>query len=235
MHKEMQNFLFSSEGISSTVIDHVKSLITRRFEVTEVPDAFLYMPERLGGLNLQNPFVTLFHDRENLCKDPESLIQRFYEEEKHAYDQARKDFEALSKHDLNKRYQKFFPKESEYDGADERTLSWADAQEFPTFEEYTRWRESASPHLYKTYCELMERPRQRGINLSPVVERELGAAGMKSWGFDGLSADAKWTIQFHIDELLEQFDGLCLLDKSLLPLCVLQDMQSKKVTWQMVL
>ena len=241
-HKEMQNFLFnfSREGSGTTVTHHLKDLIGRHFDITDVPDSFLYLPDSLGGLNLKNPFVPLLIVRNNICKEPDELMKKFHQDDKGYYEQEKKSFQAMSKHERSKRYHKYFKDDRSYEGSSEKLLSWTDAEEFPSFEEYSKWRETSSYRLQSTYKQLMSQPLKRTINVSEAIRREKQLLGFAfdmeaSDGRNSLSAEEHWTIQYHEHELMEKFGGLSMVDRSLLPLGVLQAMQNRKVTWQMVL
>ena len=240
----MQNFLFGTNGENNdaTVADHLKGLISRHFGVTDVPDAFLWVPESLGGLSVQNPFVPLILVRENLVKDAEEVMRKFHEDERHEYENAKKDFDSSDKHVRREQYNRVFPKKNHIWGEEpsEPILSWNDAQTYPSFEEYSAWREGSSELLQQAYAQLMEQPYKRDIRFSPEVRRDIDRLAFLpdmngDMNIGSMSSEAKWTIQYHADELFEKFGGLSLVDRSLLPLGVLQAMWSRKVTWQMVL
>lgn len=95
-HRRMQQVLFADESMaSSSVTQYLKNLITKRFGVSDVPDAFLYFPEELGGLGLRNPFISFLAIREQLWKSPEEMMAEFFEVEKQDYKRCKKEFDAL--------------------------------------------------------------------------------------------------------------------------------------------
>lgn len=252
----MQAFLFNGEnGNGSTVTEHLKSMISSRFDISDIPDAFLYVDEVLGGLNLRNPFVPLFLVRNYLLADPAARMATFHDVEHEDYLREKKQFESMTAHERWRRYREVFPKDDEEadnlppgykrdDPQMTRRLKWEDAQEFWSFNQYTEWRESSSRLLYETYQELMALPTKEDIALSdPVVQgwKQLESTNPASVPFSTeaepaeVDSVAMWTIQYHADELFEKCGGLDVLDTSLLPLGVLKALKSRKVTWQMVL
>ena len=57
-YRGMQRQLFANkDGTSKSVTEHVKHLIEREFSVSDIPDSFLFLPGKLGGMNMKIPFV----------------------------------------------------------------------------------------------------------------------------------------------------------------------------------
>lgn len=235
-HTDIQNLLFKDKETGTTVSKHVKSMLSRNFDVDEVSDAFLFMPESLGGLGLKNPFVPLLLLRHHTCDDPEQHMRKYEPEEREAYDQAKKDFESLSEKERRKRYKAAFSDED--DEIYKPALAWEKAQTFLTFEEYSKYRECHSWRLHQIYTYLLKQPATRGMTETASLRH--ARRDMKSPP-DGLgSAQSKdeemlWTVQYFEDELIEKFGGLEVVDRALLPMGVLKALRSRKVTWQMVL
>ena len=95
-HRRMQQVLFadgSAAGSSGTA--YLQHLITKRIGGGDVPYAFLYFPEELGGLGLRNPFISFLVIREQLRKSPEERMAEFFAEEKADYNRFKKEFDAL--------------------------------------------------------------------------------------------------------------------------------------------
>lgn len=62
-HKQMQQQLFPG----STATNHIRDMLTSHFEgIESPPDAFICMPENLGGLGLRNPVVPLLLLRQGM-------------------------------------------------------------------------------------------------------------------------------------------------------------------------
>lgn len=239
----MQHYLFDSEATGKTVIAHVKHLISRRFpEQADIPDLFISMPESVGGLGLKNPFIPLYLLRdpgsfEPLCEDPDVIMRDFHESERKQYFMYKKNFEALTEKERRKRYKAAF-REDEDDGVPP-PIAWEQAQEFMSFEDFTATRECTSSSLSQVYRGFLQQPLDGGITVSSRIRRSLKRLDSVPEGLDvgaGTEvAELIWTVQFFEDELFDQFGGLELVDKTLLPLGVLKAMKAKKVTWQMVL
>lgn len=252
----MQAFLFEKgDDGGKTVSEHLKSLISRRFDVSDVPDAFLFVHESLGGLGLRNPFVPLLLVRDDLLKDPEERMAKFHKAEREEYESAKREFQGLTSHERWRRYRKVFPKDDEE--ADNlppghqvsasqrpRRLKWEDAQTFWSFKQFTRYRESSSSLLLNAYQGLMLLPGKSDIVLSDAVIRawkQLETHRYDSVPFSSeadpeqMDSEAAWTVQYHAEELFDKCGGLSLLDTTLLPLGVLKALKGRKVTWQMVL
>lgn len=103
-HRRMQQVLFAdASAAGSSVTEYLKNVITKRFGVCDVPDAFLYFPEELGGLGLRNPFIPFLVVREELSKTPEEMMAEFLAAEKQDYRTFKKEFDALGAHGRKRR------------------------------------------------------------------------------------------------------------------------------------
>lgn len=108
-HRRMQQKLFGhTSAAGNSVTEHLKNLISEHFGVADVPDAFLYFPEELGGLGLRNPFVSLLVIRENLERDPPKKLLEFFDMEKKAYGSQKQQFEALNEIERRHRMKKIW-------------------------------------------------------------------------------------------------------------------------------
>jgi hypothetical protein len=147
-HKRMQELLFDGkDGNGKTVTEHLKGLIAKTFSVTDVPDAFIFIPEQFGGLGVRNPFALLFMVRGDLKKDPKESMRIFLAEEKQKYKEAQKDFEDLGDQGKRRRFREVYPKDIEVASI----FPDDNLNAFMTFEEFTRWREAANPLLLQAY------------------------------------------------------------------------------------
>ncbi|KAE8368108.1 hypothetical protein BDV27DRAFT_122808, partial [Aspergillus caelatus] len=54
-YEKMQNTLFNADGgeVGNTVTDHLRRKIQSQFGVSDIPDAFFFLPAELGGLGLR--------------------------------------------------------------------------------------------------------------------------------------------------------------------------------------
>ena len=257
-HRDMQKFLFNSKEAGTTVTEYIKHMLSTRFDMNDIPDSFLFMPESLGGLGLKNPFISLLLLHSYICKDPEKHMEKFDDGEKEDYDTAKKEFEALSEKERRKRYKAAFPTE-EYENK-KPPLSWKDGQTFMGFEEFVKYREVTSRRLFDVYTYFLKQPDEDSVSGTNRVKNGLKALSYEPEGLewrDAANVDTEllWTIHFFEDELFEKFGGLEVVDKGLLPMVrssilslvicvvwankvtqgVLKALRSRKVTWQMVL
>lgn len=89
-HKRIQKHLFGEDSSADkSVTDHLRKLIADKFEVPNSPDAFMYLPEELGGLSFCNPFIPYLVVHDQLIKSPENPMEKFLDQEKEDYKQAR--------------------------------------------------------------------------------------------------------------------------------------------------
>jgi hypothetical protein len=91
---EMQRDLF--EEHNGSVTEYLREQIHQRFDVKDIPDAFFFALEELGGLGLQSPFVPFYVLKDQLMKNPLDRIVAFLEAEKAKYKEFREAFDLLS-------------------------------------------------------------------------------------------------------------------------------------------
>lgn len=216
----------------------VKTTIQTRFSVPTLPDAFLFLPENLGGLGLRNPFVPLFLLRDALPDaDPSTLLTAALLAERERYTEAKKTFDTLGETALRRRFRSTFPdhhnpSSPDNDPPGDCAVAPSEREIFMPLDEFCRVRERTSREFRDAYLKLVSTPEVEEVALSKAVEGALLAVGA---GDLGLDAEKRWVLQLYADELLEEFGGLALVDKQFLPVGVLSMMRGKKVSWQMVL
>lgn len=258
-HRMMQEKLFGSpasgQAKRNSVTEHLQKTIEEHFGVADVPDAFLYFPEELGGLGVRNPFLPFLVVRDQVLKDPESRMARFLIEEREAYNMAKKNFEALNERDRLRRLdailgkpddqslQGFIPVSASFhangtkrneNGSEGRKSGWAGPtdNEFLSFAEFTRYREASSEPLRYAYNDLLLTPRIVDVQATNEVLNHLGQR-LVSW--NGLGSDQKWLVQLYAKDALSRFGGLGIVDQELLPMGVMRVLRKRKVVWQTVL
>ncbi|KAI1809869.1 hypothetical protein GGS20DRAFT_580345 [Poronia punctata] len=211
-HRTIQQTLFGQGGNSEVghipegnVVHYLKSKIRERFGVTDIPDAFIYLPEKLGGLN----------------------------DEKAEYDRILKDFRKETKSrigDLN-RLRRIYADNEHYESARKMLDDFFPIDEI-SFEEYTRHREVNSNLLNKVYQELMAVPSQEWLTINSHVRRVLSDLGYEL--DEGPGLQVAWVLQMYEEELKERWGGFKLVDGRYIPLGVFTMMRSKGVQWNMV-
>ena len=235
-HKRMQRRLFNGEGSNgSSVTDHLKRMISSRFGVTDVPDAFIFLPEQLGGLGVRNPFISSFLVRDRVYKNPSDRMTKFLKQEKEAYENAKQAFEEMGELGRRRHFRNIYT--NEY-GEDSKTaIAETDLDQFFSMESYTHHRESLSPYLCTAYKDLMCVPVKQEAVVSRKVKDALTkhAAVQPELDLGVMDLEMRWLLQLHSEELFAKCGELSIVDKNLLPLGILTILRKRKVGWQMVL
>ncbi|KAI0472230.1 hypothetical protein F4859DRAFT_504899 [Xylaria cf. heliscus] len=226
-----------------SVVDYLKSKINERFGVSDVPDAFIFLPEKMGGLGVKNPFIPYLAYRNQFLEDeqessPDSIMRTYLKTEKEEYDEAHKVLGKLkSAEERLNRLRTSFPQTVWFDYARivlEEVLIPGSEGDFMSFEEYTRHRESTSDPLGVAYKKLLGSPSQKGAKLEQFVTDALHRAGIKDLENPQV-LQIQWVLQLYQDELKERWGGSRLVDEKYLPLGLLAMMRRKGVQWTMVL
>lgn len=250
-YQSMQNSLFStpvSSGGQSqdspqshgNVVRYLKDRIQARFGVSDIPDAFIFLPERLGGLGLRNPFISMVSLLDGFTEgseNPEDMMRRFYRFEKDAYDYAKKRFETEESVDKRLRQITWKSNSNSYEDKEEAIFSVVGPEErdkFFSFEEYTRWRETADLPLSIDTL-LRDPPETSGPDLDDEVDSILRQLRIQRHGGDAKTQEIRWALQMYSNELNDKYGGLRLLEEKYLPLGLLGMMRKKAVRWNMVL
>ncbi|KAH6621265.1 hypothetical protein B0J18DRAFT_432009 [Chaetomium sp. MPI-SDFR-AT-0129] len=220
-----------SDGKETGVVEYIKQMIRDRFGVSNLPDAFIHLPEQLGGLGLRNPFVGLFLVRNNLSQSPKDIISEFLDDERARYLAEKAHFEKESKVDRRDRLSRILRRST--GASPDQTIIDAYTSASFSLEEYSRFRELTSSQFMITFNKLIIVPDREEIVLSKEVESALRA--FLSADSVRLDAEKKWFLQLYAKDLLADFDGLNLVDKQFLPVGVLAMMRGKKVSWNMVI
>jgi hypothetical protein len=219
---------------TASVVDYLKGLLKRRFNIKDIPDAYLFFPVELGGLDLESPFISILQIRDSILKDPSELLDKFEESERDHYYRAKNAFEKGEiTHPM---------------GSDLERMGWEpvekqDRKTFLDFEEFTRWREEYdfgfSPGLPEVYEQLLEKPKQETLDL----DNERIASGLsalaKHTDLRGILADWnqmepywKWVVMQYGPEVMERFGDLNIVDPGLLPMGMVSLYKDKRVKWQ---
>lgn len=241
-YQMMQKFLFDETSVSSQnshgAVNHVKHIIKERFGV-DVPDAFVHLPERLGGLGLRNPFVPILTIRESIAKkSPESIIQDFFNAENKRYRRYMKSFDGLENVDSRIK--------AAVDGswvigtvgseAFKNVLTTEELENFFGIEEYAKHRELTSSALKQAYLVLQAVPSATNPEMDPDVLQALNSElGRAADDTDSKTKEARWALQMYRDVLRHDYGGLRLVNQEHLPLGVLTLLRSRAVTWTTVL
>lgn len=260
-HQRIQEKLFgldtddgSSRGDKSTassngsVTGHLKNLISIRFNMSNIPDAFLYYPEEMGGLGLRNPFIPFLVIRDEVIESPHDELRRFLEAEQKAYQNFKKKFVALSERERQQRLDLIYGKEGIYfvDSYGKfikkpQGKAWSGpadhGSDFLAWENFVNYRLSSSLAFNDAYQELLATPRKDHIQPSSDAYKELCTLAFEIPNLDWnkLGSESKWLVELYAKEVVERFGGLALVDRGALPMGVLKVVRGRKVVWQSVL
>lgn len=230
-YENMYKAIFGTkDNRGGTLTEYLRSEINSRFGVSDIPDAFFFLPEKLGGLGVRNPFVSIFLLRQHLQKSPQELVELFLKSELTEYETAKKKFEKKSPNQRLRLLERLRAETS----SEEEVASSREMHTFMTFAEWTQFRDETSSSLTALYQQLMDIPGQKPPGTTEKVEAALRKA-QEEFGLQCIDAEGKWILYMYAEDLLTKFGGLNLVDKQFLPTGVLDMVKEKKVRWQMVL
>lgn len=229
MHQTI--FEATDDSVPCTVTGFLRQKIESRFGITDVPDAFFYLPEKLGGLGLRNPFISISLVRKSLSKTPIELVDEYRRKEQSNYERAKRVFENTTRKDRRARLEQLQP-----DQAFEKVsvIATEEVDQFMTFAEWSKAREEESYAYSNLYEELMTVPKCNRPRTTALVDDALSEA-CEEFDIESLGVETKWILCLYAEELIRDFGGLNLVDKQYLPVGVLDMIKGKKVRWQMVL
>lgn len=237
LERAQRKLFDDSNSDASSVVQYLKQTLASRFDIHNIPEGYVFFPSALGGLELRNPFVLLLQLRDNVSKDPQSVLKSFTEGEQEQYRIAKQRFE---KGLLNRQQQR---SNNSYVPADKDT--------FFSFEEFVRYREEFSSlevpagsekSLADTFTKLLQRPNEEDICVSSelmtalnlmdtggVVSQE-GKCGING-NWYGMSAYWKWVLGIYGPGILRKFGGLNIVDNGVLPIGMVSLLRSQGVSW----
>jgi hypothetical protein len=224
-HRRIQESIFHG----GNVVHHLKQMITERFNVSDVPDGFLFFPVELGGLDLKSPFVNLLQIRESVKENPYDLMDEFEEKENDDYVGVKGVFDRGEISSLRH-------------NTEDPNFTPPDADTFISFAEFTRYREAfrslGRADLRATYRQLLQRPIEEHIDLSmqvrQAIEQLQGQSNLRGitgyWG--SMDAYWKWVAQMYGPEMAQKFGGMNVVDPGLLPIGMVGFFRQRRTKWQ---
>lgn len=222
---QLQTSLFASHN--GSVTSYLREKIQTRFGVSNVPDAFLYLPEACGGLGLQNPFISFSGLNAGLEKSPERRVQDFLAKEKDDYEIAKRAFDARSTKEHKDRFASAF--------ASVNATSSVLSEPFPAFDVYTSFRLYRSFALYGLFRRLTgtlnARDVPKTVETAHLFEALKASHGVE-WG--ELGKHDQWVLGLYAGELERCFGGLSVVDRNMLPGGSLKMMKGSGKAWQLV-
>lgn len=247
-HQRIQREIFGSlhtDGSVSSVAEHLKKELESRFDVTDVPDGYLYFPIELGGLGLQSSFVSLLQIRDGVLESPDRLLDNLEDEERKAWVRFQRAF-------MNSEWAR---ERQQVEEPDWKPESQHDRENFMSFDEYIRYRECISlgqttaqrgvspvfklPH--SVYNQLMEKPSEKSVDLQEggvsvaLRQLKLGRTGGELKGITGDWEDMEpywqWMAMMYGPEVVEKYGDLNIVDAGLLPMGMVSLFREKRVKW----
>jgi hypothetical protein len=214
----IQNIIFSDSNVAS----HLKSMISERFGIEDIPDGYLYFSTSLGGLDLQNPFINLIQVRDGVFESPSSILSDFLDAEREAYRQAQIEFNNVLVYCQANKDPSFVPQ---------------DGNVFFSFEEFSRYREEFAcdyrGNLVSVFTDLMANPEKQEIEMGEeegnVLAKLCKEGEEGKWAEDGY---ARWVVKLFGSEMRERFGGYNVVEKGLLPMGMVGLFRSGRVKWQ---
>lgn len=192
---------------------YVKQMIAERFDIplSEIPDGYIYFPPEFGGLGLKNPFIDLCLVRDTVKKDPEKLVESFFEQEARDYRKFKTRFEDGTMPLKTSTRYNFRDLEDE---------------PFMSLEEFRSYRDWISGSLGYTFRELMEEPASKSLALKGAVK-----AVLEPHRWVELSSYDQWVLQLFSKDMIARFGGLNVVEKGLLPMGLMDMLRQSKFQW----
>ncbi|KAF3764204.1 hypothetical protein M406DRAFT_260637 [Cryphonectria parasitica EP155] len=247
-HQHIQRRIFTGKGsggfeATSSIIDYLKTSITERFGITDIPDGYFYFPTDLGGLELQSPFISLLYKRDAVLDSHESLIQKMLEAERSTYNRLKSRFEAEVP---DTQPMQLFGRNNDSKWKPE---SQHDQRTFMSFEQFTQYREVlcimfdriGEPFdVFSVFNKLMEEPEDSALNIASCgwISNALGQiqqsehSGPIGDSWEAMTPYWQWIAKMYGPEIVEKFGGFNIVDRGLLPMGMVGLFREKRVTWK---
>ncbi|KAI0541279.1 hypothetical protein GGR58DRAFT_457583 [Xylaria digitata] len=247
-HQRIQREVFSSSPSSpssllasevqpeepiTSVVGYLKHLLHTRFGVSDIPDAYLFFPVELGGLDLRSPFVSILPVREAVISDPGKVLDTFLEAERDDYASKKLVFERGDRVLANRTHGAWEPEDPR------------ERERFLPFEEYVRYREDLNydfrDNLASVFEKLLEVPAEEGgiRKASAEVLGGIEALANSSHSLKGITGNwdtmdpyFRWVAQLYGPEAIKRFGGLNIVEPGLLPMGMVSIFRDKRVKWQ---
>ncbi|KAI1639275.1 hypothetical protein F4809DRAFT_596447 [Biscogniauxia mediterranea] len=222
----------------------------RRFGVSDIPDAYLFFPTELGGLDLRSPFISIMPVRGTVAAaDPaRTLLDAFFDAERDAYAARKAAFERRRQnHPQHPHHPQPGVQQQRWEPETDR-----DRDTFMGFAEFARYREDLAyafdGDLARVYERLLEQPLEEGIAgpgpalASGIQALDSGAGGGFGGGATGgggihgsweaMEPYWKWVARLYGPEAMDRFGGLTIVEPGLLPMGMVSIFRDKRVKWQ---
>ncbi|KAI1747424.1 hypothetical protein F4782DRAFT_521322 [Xylaria castorea] len=212
------------------VVEYLKHLLHTRFGVSDIPDAYLFFPIELGGLDLRSPFVSILQIRKAVVSDPSQILDTFLEAERDDYASHKRAFERGARRNTHSTWAPENP---------------GDREQFLAFDEYARYREDLRYEflhsLANVFKRLLEVPAGSGeVSVaSASVRGGIEALANPSHALKDITGNWyamepywRWVAQLYGPEAIRRFGGLNIVEPGLLPMGMVSIFRDKRVKWQ---
>jgi hypothetical protein len=222
----------SSSSGSGGVAGYLKSALSQRFDIHDIPDGYLYFPTSLGGLELQNNFIPFLQVRDAVYEDPAKALRYDFLE-------AEANFYRVEKTAFEQNGGSIHHTPNDWEPEDKST--------FLPFEEFIRYREEFeggyAGDLHEVYCKLLKQPEEQTVSVAPGDEvwlNELGddldlqngavvLLGKAIGPWHSMTPYWKWVAQLYGPDMVERFGGLAIVDRGWLPIGIVGLFRSGRV------
>ncbi|TGJ80673.1 hypothetical protein E0Z10_g8108 [Xylaria hypoxylon] len=247
-HQRIQREVFSSSSSSPSpllagevqpkepitgVVEYLKHLLHTRFGVSDIPDAYLFFPVELGGLDLRSPFISILPVREAVISDPSKALDAFLEAERDDYANKKLFFDRGDRILVSRAQVSWEPEDPR------------EREQFFPFEEYVRYREDLNypfqDNLASVFQKLLEVPAEEGgiREASVPVISSMEVLRNSSHTLKGITGHWhrmdpywRWVAQLYGPEAIGRFGGLNIVEPGLLPMGMVSIFRDKRVKWQ---
>ena len=209
---------------NQSITDHLNKLAAERFGVRGIPDGVWYWPVQMGGMDLQNPLVTLYCVREHLRSTPSQILKSALEQDELDYLSHKQRFSQRSLTSF-------------------RTSRHNFGDTFMARDEYLRYREERSENLGAAFSKILAVPSEFSVLETceitswledlPVVPRgtKRTTPGI-SKPFASMKPYWKWILAVYGSQIVEKYGSIQIVDASQVPLGMVSMKKSSKVRWQ---
>ncbi|KAI4276248.1 MAG: hypothetical protein LQ337_002612 [Flavoplaca oasis] len=199
--------VFEGEG---NVASYLRRELKQRFPSCpgDVPDAFIFLPAKFGGLGVYNPFIKLRQLEGQVSANPNKIMDDFCQAEVRNYQIAK------AAHCTR------------VDGSPTRLQN---KDRFPSFANYTRDREHLSCELLEAYELLRYQPRPKKVEVSHELEN------MLKKDYEDLKIYPNSTfslLERYKDELEQHYGGLQIVEARLLPMGMVSAARRQRIKWK---
>ncbi|KAL9039095.1 MAG: hypothetical protein Q9180_002734 [Flavoplaca navasiana] len=199
--------VFEGEG---NVASYLRRELKQRFTScpADVPDAFIFIPTKFGGLGVYNPFIKLRQLEGQVSANPNKNMDDFCQAEVNNYQIARAAHSTQNTGPQTRLHNK---------------------DRFPSFANYTRDREHLSCELLEAYEFLRYRPRPKKVEVSHDLETmlEKDYENLKIYPNSTLSL-----LERYKDELEQHYGGLQIVEARLLPMGMVTAARRQRIKWK---